>query len=85
MPEISRFFGIRIRMYHDDHRPPHFHAVYGDDSVAVEIGSGVVHGRFPPRALRLVIEWYHLHRQELLVDWHLVTTGNLPEPIDPLK
>lgn len=31
MPEISRFYGIIIRMYYEDHNPPHFHAVYGDD------------------------------------------------------
>jgi len=29
MPELSRFFGISIRMYYDDHNPPHFHAIYG--------------------------------------------------------
>jgi len=68
MPEISRFFGIRIRMYHEEHPPPHFHAVHGDDSVTIEIGSGIVDGRFPPRLLRLVLEWYDLHREELLDD-----------------
>jgi hypothetical protein len=37
MPEISRFFGIVIRMYFNDHVPPHFHAFYGDDEVEVGI------------------------------------------------
>ena len=30
MPEVNRFFEVSIRMYFDDHNPPHFHAVYGD-------------------------------------------------------
>ena len=30
MPTISMFYGIIIRMYYDDHNPPHFHAFYGD-------------------------------------------------------
>ena len=28
MPEICRFFGIIIRMFFDDHGPPHIHAEY---------------------------------------------------------
>ena len=39
MPEISRFYGIIIRMFLDDHNPPHFHAAYGDDEVLVDINS----------------------------------------------
>jgi hypothetical protein len=38
MPEVSRFFGIVIRMYFDEHLPPHFHAIYGEDEAQVGIG-----------------------------------------------
>ena len=57
MPEISRFYGIVIRMYYDDHSPPHFHAYYGEYDVLINIHPlAVVSGRLPPRALGLAIE-----------------------------
>ncbi len=52
MPEISRFLRIVIGMFYRDHVPPHFHAAYGEYEVTVDIETGVVHGRFPKRALR---------------------------------
>ena len=61
MPEISRFLGIIIAMFYKDHAPPHFHAIYGEYEITVEIDSGVINGRFPKRALRLVLEWLELH------------------------
>lgn len=70
MPEISRFFGIVIKMYFDDHPPPHFHAEYGDHKAIIEIHTLVVIGGYlPPRALGLVIEWAAQHRAELLELW----------------
>ncbi len=54
MPELCRFFGIIIRMYFNDHDPPHFHAVYGEDEVLIEIDTlVVVRGELPRRALAL--------------------------------
>ena len=55
MPIISRFLGIVIAMYWDDHSPPHFHAKYGDYEITVDILTGIVEGRFPKRALRHVM------------------------------
>jgi hypothetical protein len=52
MPEISRFLGIVVQMYFEDHQPARFHARYGEYRVKVQIESGVVDDRFPPRALR---------------------------------
>ena len=52
MPVISRFLGIVISMYWDDHLPPHFHAKYGEYEVTVNIETGVIEGKFPKRALR---------------------------------
>ena len=56
MPQISRFFGIVIAMYHDDHHPPHFHARYAGDEIQVGIADGRVNGKFPQRAKALVLE-----------------------------
>jgi len=85
MPEISRFLGIVIRMYYRDHAPPHFHAEYGEHEIAVEIKTGLVEGRFPRRALIAVLEWYELHREELLADWELARLEQPLNRIAPLE
>ncbi|MBN1347214.1 MAG: DUF4160 domain-containing protein [Phycisphaerae bacterium] len=72
MPEISRFYGIVIRMYWADHSPPHFHAQYGSDQAQIRIDPvGVLAGHLPPRILAMVVEWAAIHRAELLADWEL--------------
>ncbi len=85
MPEICRFLGIVIYMLYDDHRPPHFHAEYGEYKVTVEINSGVVQGRFPRRALKALLEWYELHRDDLLEDWRLAEQHDPLNRIPPLE
>ena len=85
MPEISRFYGIIIRMYFNDHNPPHFHAVYGGSEAVVDINTlAVLAGRLPPRAMGLVVEWASLHRDELLADWQRARDSEPLERIDPL-
>lgn len=70
MPEISRFYGIRITMNIGDHPPPHFHAEYGGDEAVIRIDDGEIErGYLPPRAARLVREWTELHRAELEDNW----------------
>ena len=70
MPEISRFLGIIIKMFFDDHNPPHFHAEYGGKVALIDIRNlSVFSGRLPPRVIGLVIEWATVHQQELFVDW----------------
>lgn len=72
MPELTRFFGIIIAMYYNDHAPPPFPAKYGADQAVIRIDSGeVIEGNLSARALRLVEEWRLLHQQELLNDWAL--------------
>ncbi len=85
MPTISVFFGIAIRMYYDDHGPPHFHAYYGDDEASIAIETlAVMEGRLPRRALALVLEWAVEHRTELDEDWHR-TEQHMPlKAIKPL-
>lgn len=85
MPELSRFLGIVVYMLYDDHKPPHFHAEYGEYKISVEIESGVVEGRFPRRALRAVLEWHELHRDELLDDWRLAEAHQPLQKIAPLE
>jgi len=66
MPEISRFYGIVVRLFFDDHLPPHFHAEYGSDEVLVAIDNlAAIAGRLPARAMGLLIEWATLHQAEL--------------------
>lgn len=85
MPTLSRFFGIVINMYFDDHAPPHFHAAYGAAFAAFHIDPpGILHGELPPRAAGLVMEWARLHRDELLADWERARRMQPLEPIPPL-
>ncbi len=86
MPTISEFFGIVIRLYFNDHAPPHFHARYNEHEAVIEIESlGVLEGFLPRRALGLVLDWAELHRTELLADWELCRMHQQPVKIAPLE
>lgn len=85
MPEISRFLGIIIMMFYDEHAPPHFHARYGEYDISVTIDDGEVKGNFPARALRLVLEWHAMHRKELLQNWAAALKGDPLKKIPPLE
>ena len=65
MPEICRFYGIVIRMFYNDHNPPHFHVDYQDYQAIVTIESGLVKGEMPRRALKMIFDWLDLHKEEL--------------------
>ena len=89
MPELSRFFGIIIRMFVEvggPHHRPHFHAYY-QDGVAVFAVRPVelIAGELPTRQRRLVEAWAELHEDELLADWQRLQSGQPPAPIDPLR
>jgi hypothetical protein len=86
MPEISRFFGIVIAMFYDDHRPPHFHVRYGEQRALIAIETlGVLRGRLSPRALALVAEWAARHQAELMENWALARSYAPLRAIDPLE
>ncbi len=85
MPELSRFLGIVIGMFYREHGVPHFHAVYGEHEISVEVETRRIHGHFPPRALKLVLEWTELHTPELLEDWRLAKQGEALKRIAPLE
>ncbi len=86
MPEVSRFFGIVICMFFNDHEPAHFHAVYGEHEALIEIESlSVYRGEISRRAMALILEWAMLHRNELRKDWELARLGEPLQPIPPLE
>lgn len=70
MPEISRFLGIIISMYFDEHNPPHFHIQYNEFRASMDINNlNLIAGSLPARVRGLVEEWAELHRDELLNMW----------------
>ena len=86
MPEVSRFFGIVIRMYFDEHNPPHFHALYAGNEAQVGINPIVIlEGKLPNRAASMVLEWAALHQQDLMHNWHRLRNDQPTERIDPLE
>ena len=86
MPEISRFFGMVIAMYYNDHAPPHFHVRYGNQRATIRIDpAGVLEGRLSPKARALVLEWAQLHQAELRADWELARQQAPLNRIDPLE
>ena len=85
MPELSRFLGIVIGMFYREHGVPHFHAVYGEHEISVEVETVTVHCDFPSRALKLVLEWANLHKPELLENWQLARQGQPLKRIAPLE
>ena len=86
MPIISRFFGIIIRMFFNEHAPPHFHAEYGEYRATIDIRSlAIINGKLPRRAAELVLDWAELHQDELLRDWDLCQNHQQPDIIQPLE
>lgn len=86
MPEISRFFGIIIAMFHDEHNPPHFHVRYNEYQAEIAISNlTVLAGKLPPRAMGLVMEWASLHQAELMADWELARRQAELKRIAPLE
>ncbi|MEO5350912.1 MAG: DUF4160 domain-containing protein [Magnetococcus sp. YQC-3] len=86
MPNISIFYGIVIRMFFDEHAPPHFHAHYGEYQALIDINNlEVIKGTLPRRAQELVLDWAELHQAELLQNWELCQQSCNPLPIAPLR
>jgi hypothetical protein len=85
MPEISRFYGIIIRMYDPDHPPPHFHVVYAEHEALVTIDPiRIYEGKLPARAKSLVFEWAAMHQQRLMENWNAMRAGRSPAKIPAL-
>jgi len=84
-PTVSRFYGIVIAMFFDDHPPPHCHARHGGDKARIDIASGgILDGRLSPCAARLVREWVRRHQPELEHNWVRAREMRPLERIEPL-
>jgi hypothetical protein len=85
VPTVSLFYGIAIRMYLEDHNPPHFHAVYGEHEAQVSIATGEpMEGYLPRIAARLVKEWTIARQAALMDNWSRARTGQRLERIPGL-
>ena len=84
MPEISRFYGILIKMFYNDHNPPHFHAEYGEFKAIITINKGIVEGKMPKIALKLIFVWLDLHKDELMENWKNIEEKKALNKIEPL-
>jgi hypothetical protein len=86
MPEVSRFYGIIIALYYNEHNPPHFQAKYGEFQAEIVINTlQILNGELPKRAKTLVLEWADEHREELMQDWELARQKSELKAIEPLK
>ena len=85
MPEISRFLGIVIYMYFNDHNPPHIHVKYEGFRATLNIQTlSLLEGKLPSRVLGLVIEWAELHQHELLTNWNSIRATGEFFKVNPL-
>lgn len=86
MPEISRFYGIIIGMFYDDHSPPHFHARYAEHQASIIIDDlSITEGELPKHAIHLVREWATLHKNELMKNWEAARIKTQLTSIEPLQ
>lgn len=85
MPEISRFFGIIVRMFFSEHNPPHIHVEHQDGKAVFDLAGNITAGHLKSRtAIKLVREWIDLHTDELRADWELAQAGRDLHDIPPL-
>jgi uncharacterized protein DUF4160 len=86
VPTISRFMGIVIAMFFDDHGPPHFHARHAAGAAKIRVDAvEVIDSTLPRRQLRLVLAWAELHQEDLLENWRLARAGETLRQIEPLQ
>ena len=88
MPELSRFYGIIIKMYFNDiqqHHKPHIHALYGDEEIVVAIDGEVLEGSFPKKQMKLLVAWMAIHEDELNANWRMLSEGEGYFKIAPLN
>ena len=85
MPEVSRFYGILIKMNWNDHLPPHFHAEYGEHEATFDFEGNVINGNLPPKQTKFVGAWANLYNDELIASWELLKANKKPLDILPLR
>ena len=83
MPTIAYFLGISVRMFFNDHGPPHFHVYYQGFRARILVANGeVIDGRVPPAVARILKEWTALRRNALMHNWHAARTDGQLERIE---
>jgi hypothetical protein len=89
VPELSRFFGIVMRMFVEagaPHQRPHVHAYYQNEAAVFALETLECLGGSLPRPQRRLVEaWMEIHREELIRDWDLLQSGQPPVKIEPLR
>ncbi|MEH2402439.1 DUF4160 domain-containing protein [Nostoc sp.] len=86
MPEISRFFGMIVTMYYNDHPPPHFHVRYNQQKAIISIETlEILEGKLSSRAFKLILEWATLHQNELMENWELARDNQILNSVLPLE
>lgn len=86
MPTVSIFFGIVIKMFYDEHNPPHFHAEHQGEKAVFDFRGNMLRGDIRSRtAVRLIREWVDLHQAELESNWNEMQEGRQFSRIDPLS
>ena len=88
MPELSRFFGIVIKMLFSDddkHHKPHIHAYYGEYEASIGIDGELLAGNIPVKQLKIIQAWMIIHEDELYQAWNNAVREIPFEKIEPLK
>lgn len=85
MPIISRFYGILIAMYFNDHNPPHFHAKYSGYEALFNFDGEIIEGQLPTRAIKFLQDWISFHQVELQENWNKARKGEPLNDIAPLE
>lgn len=88
MPEISRFYGLVIKLlYSDDeeHHKPHVHVKYGEYKASVGLDGEILAGQIPVKQYRMLAAWLVIHEEELYRAWNLAVAGKPFDKIDPLS
>lgn len=85
MPTISMFYGLIIRMFYDDHNPPHFHVNYGNYSAMFDFNGILIQGYIPKRQQKLIEAWAIIHKKELIANWELSKSNEQLFNINPLN
>ena len=88
MPVVSQFYGIIIRMFHNDnekHHIPHIHAMYGEYNVSFDLEGNIIKGDFPKKQTKIVTAWIIIHKYELELLWKSIHQDNVFFTIEPLK
>ncbi len=85
MPTISMFYGILVKMYYDDHNPPHFHAFYNNYVAIYDFEGELINGKMPPKQSKLISAWAIIHKEDLKANWSLAKNSEKLFLINPLN